>query len=331
MLGCMHCDAFALVTPLFNASRRPHFLVRPLKSRTPMSQRLIRLPLSRLVRCGLLLCCSLLLACGCRPLYPKSIDAARIYDAPLLLDEQPQIQRGERRKIIDGFGWVWGIPSKLLLWNRRVENHNISLETEAAIAGYLYDNNLPTVRVRLNQYRPGEDWSRLVRNKSVGAGWRYTFGTLSVLGETIVPGRLFGGDHYNPFTNTVHIYSDIPAIAMHEGAHAKDFARRKWKGTYGVAYLFPVVPLYHESVASRDVVAYLEMHGSREQQAAAQRILAPAYGTYVGNATGYAIPSYSFPLYYGAVLAGHAWGRYEANQIMSQPDEMSPPNAATKQ
>lgn len=178
----------------------------------------------------------LLLASGCRPLAPQAIDATRIYDSPQLLDEQPQIQRGEPRKIIDGFGWVWGIPSKLLLWNRCVENHNITMETEAAIAGYLYDNDLPTVRVRLNQYRPGEDWSRLVRNKSVGAGWRYTVGALSVLGETIVPGRLFGGDHYNPFTNTVHIYSDVPAIALHEGGRAKDFARRKWKGTYGVVY-----------------------------------------------------------------------------------------------
>lgn len=266
-----------------------------------------------------LIAASLLSASGCRLLSPQAIDATRVYDSPQLLDEQPQIQRGEPRKFIDGFGWVWGIPSKLLLWNRRVENHNISLETEAAIAGYLYDNDLSTVRVRLNQYRPGEDWSRLVRNKSVGAGWRYTVGALSVLGETIVPGRLFGGDHYNPFTNTVHIYSDVPAIALHEGGHAKDFARRKWKGTYGVVYALPIVPLYHESVASRDVVAYLEAHGTREQQAAAQRILIPAYGTYVGNATGYALPKYGFPLYYGAVLAGHAWGRHEANRILTQP------------
>jgi len=276
----------------------------------------------RMVRLGLvaLLVCELFLL-GCRPLSPKSIDATRIYDSPLLHDDQPQIQRGEPRKIIDGFGWVWGIPSKLLLWNRRVENHNIGVETEAAIAEYLLDNDLPTVRVRLNQYRPGEDWSRLVRNKSVGAGWRYTVGALSVLGETVVPGRLFGGDHYNPFTNTVHIYSDVPAIALHEGAHAKDFARRYWKGTYGVIYALPIVPLYHESVASRDVVAYLEAHGTPQQQAAAQRILVPAYGTYVGNATGYALPGYGLPVYYGAVLAGHAWGNYEAAQILRRADE----------
>ncbi len=261
---------------------------------------------------------------GCRPLSPKSIDATRIYDSPLLLDTEPQIQRGAPRKVIDAIGWVWGVPSKLLLWNRRVENHNISLQTEAAIASYLYENHLETVRVRLNQYRPGEDWSRLVRNKSVGPGWRYTVGALSVLGETVIPGRIFGGDHFNPFTNTVHVYSDIPAIAMHEGAHAKDFARRKWKGTYGVVYLLPVVPLYHESVASRDVVAYLETHGNPEQQAAARKILYPAYATYVGNAGGYVLPSLSFPLYYGSVVAGHAWGRYEAHEILANSSTIEP-------
>ena len=211
---------------------------------------------------GLFVCWLLLFSLGCRGLVPQAIDTTRVYDSPLLLDNEPQIQRGEPRKAIDAIGWVWGIPNKLLLWNRRVENHKISVDTEASVANYLYANQMPTVRVRLNQYRPREDWSRLVRNKSVGAGWRYTFGAMSVLGETLIPGRIFGGDHFNPFTNTVHIYSDLPAIAMHEGAHAKDFSRRRWKGTYAAVYVLPIVPLYHESIASRDVVAYLETHGS---------------------------------------------------------------------
>lgn len=251
----------------------------------------------------------------CSPLRPQSIAAMQVYESPQLCDQEPQIQRGERRKVIDAIGWVVGIPGKILLWNRRVENHNIGPETEAAIAEYLQVNNLDTVRVRLNQYRPGEDWSRLVRNKSVGAGWRYTFGAITVLGETVIPGRIFGGDHFNPFTNTVHIYSDIPTIALHEGGHAKDFARRKWKGTYAAVYALPIVPLYHESIASRDVVAYLEAIGTTEQKAAASRILYPAYGTYVGSAAGACIPNYASPLYYAGVIGGHIAGRVDARQI----------------
>lgn len=255
---------------------------------------------------------------GCSTLRPKAIEAERIYAAPELADSGAQIQRGEPRKVIDGLGWVLGVPSKILLWDRRVDNHHVGPETELAIANYLDANGLDTVRVRLNQYRPGEDWGRLVDNKAVGAPWRYTLGALSVLGETVIPGRLFGGDHYNPFTNTVHIYSDIPAIALHEGAHAKDFARRKYKGSYAFAYLLPVVPLYHEAIASRDATAYLAMFGSPEEQAESRRILYPAYGTYVGSAAGTFVPKYANPLYYGSVIAGHAWGRYEAKQINAQ-------------
>ncbi len=254
---------------------------------------------------------------GCRTLTSQSINSARIFESPELVSDEPQIQHGKPRKIIDAAGWVLGVPSKILLWDWRADNHHINVETEAAIADYLAENDLRTVRVRLNQYRPGEDWSRLIDNKSVGAPWRYKLGTLSVLGETLLPGRLVGGDHFNPYTNTIHLYSDIPAVARHEGGHAKDFARRKWKGTYAASYLVPIVPLYHESVASRDVVAYLESHGDPEQQAEARRILYPAYGTYVGSAAGAVFPNYANPCYYTAVLAGHAIGRYEARQILA--------------
>ncbi|QDV25542.1 hypothetical protein [Aureliella helgolandensis] len=266
--------------------------------------------------CISLVMLGLVVGTGCRSLVPQQIDALQLYTSPELLDAEPQIQRGEPRKVLDAAGWVWGIPSKILLWDRRVDNHRISPETEIAISDYLAVNGLNTVRVRLNQYRPGDDWRRLVKNRSVGAPWRYTVGTLSVLGETVLPGRLFGGDHFNPFTNTVHVYSDIPAIALHEAGHAKDFGRRKWKGSYAFLYVLPIVPLYHESIASRDAVAYLESVGTPQQQAEAYRILSPAYGTYVGSTAGTFLPGYANPAYYGAVVAGHAVGRFHAHQAL---------------
>ncbi len=279
---------------------------------------------SRLLLIGL---AALGIGTGCKPLSPKQIDAQRIYDSPELVSGGPRIQRGEPRRLVDGAGWIVGIPSKILLWDRRVDNHDIGVETEATLANYLDANGLDTVRVRLNQYRPGEDWSRLTKNRSVGAPWRYTVGALSVLGETVFPGRIFGGDHFNPYTNTIHLYSDIPAIALHEAGHAKDFARRRWKGTYAAAYGLPIVPLYHEAVASRDVVAYLETLGTPSEQAEAYRILYPAYGTYVGSAAGSIFPSYSNPLYLAMVIAGHAMGRYEANRVSGETE--SPPEYVT--
>lgn len=248
-------------------------------------------------------------------LSPKAIESKGIIQAQRLSDDQPQIQRGNPRKVLDAAAWVIGIPSKLILWDRRVDNHRIGPETEAAIATYLDTNGLGTTRVRINQYAPADDWRRLVRNDAVGIPWRCTLGAVSTLYETVWPGRLFGGDHYNPFTDTIHLYSDVPALALHEGGHAKDFARRKWKGTYAASYVLPIVPLYHESVASRDVMAYVKTLGTPEQQREACRILYPAYGTYVGSAFGAIAPRYGDPIYLGSVVAGHFWGRSEARKF----------------
>ena len=261
--------------------------------------------------------CATLPSLGCHPLSPKRIDITRQYVAPELLQANTlPIERGKPRPVIDTVGWVFGIPSKLLLWNRRIENHSISAETEQVLAGYLEENHLQHVKVRLNQYRPFDDFRRLTKNRSVAWPWRYTFGTFSVLGEAIVPGRLFGGDHFNPFTNTVHLYSDVPAIALHEAAHAKDFSRRRFQGTYAALYALPVVPLYHESIATADVMDYGEtsLHDP-ELQRQAYNVLYPAYGTYVGGAAGTIFPPISFPAYYGSVAAGHLAGRLRSRRI----------------
>ena len=233
-----------------------------------------------------------------------------------------QIERGLRRPVIDGIGWVVGIPGKIILWNRRIDNHDISPETEQAIAAYLASNNLTTVKVRLNQYAPGSEWKRLVANKSVGWGWRYTLGTTLWLAETVFPGRLIGGDHYNPFTNTVSIYSDVPSVAIHEGGHAKDFARRYYKGTYAAGYLLPVTPLWYEAVASNDAVSYLRAEGTLADEQAANRVLYPAYGTYLGESISTVVPALGTPLYVAGVLGGHLAGRIQARRVASQRPEV---------
>ena len=258
----------------------------------------------------------LVTGCSARPYHAGSAQQYRTSEE-LLARTSPQIERGKPHRVLDGIGWVWGIPGKVLLFDRRVENHNIDQQTEAAIAAYLAQNELHSVKVRLNQYHPRDDWKRLAANKSVGAGWRYTLGTFSVLTETLFPGRVFGGDHYNPFTNTVHLYSNVPALAWHEAGHAKDFARRKWKGTYAAAYLLPSAALYHEAIATSDAISYAAMTGSAAAEKEAYQILYPAYGTYVGNAiSGY------IPLgYVAGVIGGHIAGRWKAGSLPSRVDE----------
>ena len=253
---------------------------------------------------------------GCNPLRPRPIEHDGYRVSPELAAwDQPRIRRGKERPIIDTIGWVVGVPSRFLLWDPRIDNHHITPATEAEVAEYLARNGLDHVAVRLNQYAPLEDWRRLRANKTVGWGYRYTLGTLSVLGEAIFPGRIFGGDHYNPFTATVHVTSDVPAIALHEAAHAKDFARREYPGTYALVYLIPIVPLWHEREATSDVFAYVESRGDPELREEAYRILYPAYGTYVGSSLGYVFPRYTDPLYVGSVVTGHFAGHRAAIEI----------------
>ena len=256
---------------------------------------------------------ALIAAGGCKVLEPKPIALVRNnIPADLIADDEPQIERGHPRPMIDGFGYVWGIPSKLMLWNRKVENHRISHETETLLFEYMEINGLSDIKVRLNQYRPWDDWSRLTRNKSVAWQWRYTFGTVATLGETIVPGRLFGGDHYNPYTGTIHLYGDVPSIAFHEAAHAKDFSNRRYPGNYAALYIIPTVPLWHERTATNDVLSYVQNCNDRKLEKEAYHTLYPAYGTYIGNAGGYAFPRYSNPIYLGGILVGHAIGRWQS-------------------
>ncbi|MEQ9066267.1 MAG: hypothetical protein RLO18_06060, partial [Gimesia chilikensis] len=53
-----------------------------------------------------------------------------VYQPPLITspeldfsEQEPQIVRGKPRPVIDGIGWVVGFPGKVLLWDRRIDNH----------------------------------------------------------------------------------------------------------------------------------------------------------------------------------------------------------------
>jgi hypothetical protein len=261
-------------------------------------------------------------ACVADIFKPREIDVARRNVADELVDATRgnQIERGTKRPVVDGLGWVFGIPSKIILWDRRVDNHTVSPRTEEAIRRYLADNELEHVKVRINQYAPLDDWRRLRKNKTVGWGYRYTIGALSVAGEAIFPGRLFGGDRYNPYSATVHLYSDVPAIALHEGGHAKDFTRRDWPGTYGFVTALPFVNLWGEAIASGDAIAYAEKQADPQLAQESYRILFPAYGTYIGGSVQNLVAApVAMPIFASTVVAGHVFGRIKASEVDTTP------------
>ena len=159
------------------------------------------------------------------------------------------------------------------------------------------------------------------------AAWRWTLGLMTVSTYTVLPERLlagiFGGDHYNPYTNTISLYSDSRAITIHEAGHSKDFAKKRnrhWKGVYAAIRLIPLVPLWQEAVATADAISWERAHGSSGEERAAYRALYPAYATYIGGEIGRWYGGGWMP--YAAAVPGHiaGWTRSQAVRGRERPE-----------
>ena len=264
------------------------------------------------------------LSCGCSPRKPYVFAKPKVGPPRRPFGPgKPQFERGAPNAVIDGLGhYLFSLPSKALLWNWRVNNHRISPETERFLREYIQANDLTKVKVRLNQYDPLGEAKRLFKNGDVGVGYRATIGALTVLIYTILPERLFGGliggDHYNPYTNTISIYSDLGPIALHEGGHAKDFSERTLKGTYGILRFLPIIPLAQEYVASEDAIHYCVHKDYREQQKSGYKLLYPAFCTYILGEVGNLVPL-APGLVFIAVIPGHIAGRIHAASVPAKP------------
>ena len=227
----------------------------------------------------------------------------------------PQISRGHAIPPVDALGNVFGALSKLLLWNWKMNNHAISEYTEGHLASYIdhAGTNTEGTLFSLNEYAPLRSLKRLAANRKVAWPYRLLIGLpVTLVLDVAIPGRLFagliGGDSYNPFTDTVSIYSDLSPVAIHEAGHAHDFNSRHLKGTYALIRLIPLLDLYQEYEASDEAFEYFIETGNREEEFSAYTLLYPALGTYVG--------SYLFPPIgtLGGVIVGHAVGRNKVRQ-----------------
>ncbi|MBI2104795.1 MAG: hypothetical protein HYT90_04335 [Candidatus Omnitrophica bacterium] len=240
----------------------------------------------------------------------------------------PQITRGRPVALVDAIGVVFSIPAKILLWHWKVERHAITSDTEGYLVNYIDAPETVTdgTQYALNQYAPGRDLKRLRYNRKVAWPYRLLIGLpVTLIFDVLLPGRLFGGDRYNPFTDTVQIYSDLPAVALHEAGHSHDFNKRRFKGTYALLRLLPPVTLWQEYKASKEAVTHLAAVGKDRERCSAHEILQPAFGSYVGSYIPF--PATAFA---GAAV-GHVTGRMTAHdcrndlQARERSQESPPP------
>ncbi len=227
--------------------------------------------------------------------------------------DDPQFEYGQPHKLIDGVGWVFGIPKKIILWDRRAVNHCVSAETQQSLAQYMDANSLDSTKVRINQYDPVGEWQRLRGNKDVGAGWRYTVGALGTLSYTLFPGRLFGSDRYNPYTDSVYVYSDIPCIALEQASRAKLVQARAHPGTYAALTSLPVARLWPSQQAKQGVLDYTLVYGTPAAHSEATKIFHAEFGAEIGGQVSLFVGS-NLPLTLVGAGIGHVTGRHQASR-----------------
>ena len=218
-----------------------------------------------------------------------------------LSGQQVEVQRGRPRPIIDAAGRFFGLPNRLAIGVNEIDNHSISQATEMEIINYLEQNRLESVLVRSNQYAPLGELKRMVANDRIRPIWKSTFGTYNLLKYTLLPGRLLGGDWYNPYSNSLHIYSDVPTLGIARAAYAQDVQTRVNPGAYAAIKDIPFAGLSHETTATQLALQWYEDKPNEIE--AAREILLPSYGASVGGQLGSFVP---YGEVFGRVLGGGA-------------------------
>ncbi len=254
--------------------------------------------------------------------------------------EQINIQVGSSNFLVDGIRNVLSIPEKILLLNSKFNSGGVSEETILKMRDFLHENGLHDVSISVNQYKPQEVWRRIFTNPKTSLLSKCTVGIAAGLFETLAIPKLTGyiGDHYSPLPNTVHLFSDDLAIALHECGHAKDFNERANPILYALTSRLPVVgpflTLYQEGIATDNAIAHLRGKNLSVEVKHALKVLVPAYTTYCAAAILTNDSSFEYCLrLIGIVAAGHVIGRilavYEPQtKPAQQVDQKLPASAA---
>jgi hypothetical protein len=171
---------------------------------------------------------------------------------------------------------------------------------------HLREHQMNSVLVRVNQYDPLGEWARLCQNQNIPLGWRMLGGSFTVLKYSLLPGRIFGEDWYNPFTESLHLYSDIPALGINEAVYARQVRDHENPGVYATIKVVPVLGMWHETKSTQKALQYISETGTAKEREEAYRILYPSYGGNWGAGLGSIVPFGSAYMRIVGSIFGHA-------------------------
>ena len=207
----------------------------------------------------------------------------------------------------------------------------LKLQAVQTATDYLDNNGLKGVYVDVREYNPREQWNRLRNNTRIAPFWKYTGGTLYHVGYCILPGRAFGMDSYNGFTNTLSVNSTSPANSILNAGYVKKLYDQQYPGTYIASNWLPIMPLVRDSYVFSDVLTYARV---QENWPLEKELLPHAYGKLGGDTVSQAtslIPGFAYlPFYFSPILratgniAGKATGTIMASEREKQlPEKLS--------
>lgn len=234
------------------------------------------------------------------------------------------VKQGTPHKTLDRFARIVSIPNQLFTLNKKTYNHDVSPETIEKLKTYLERNDITDVLVAVNDYDPKGQWQRLRENDRISPLWRYTAGTLNWLGYVIIPNRVFGGDEYNPFTNTMTLTSDVPSLVLAEAAYAKDIRSQKNPGNYAAINDLPVLSMIRHSKATSDVLGYARFDRDWEAEKEAYDVLYPQIGSTTFGPASHFVPVAGPFIEIGGAVVGQAAGRSVAAAQEPKPIRTSP-------
>ncbi len=235
--------------------------------------------------------------------HPEGVEAP-----PLVVEHGGPDEHLDRLKSIVQF------PKRLLSFGRNQDEESTD-ESERQVAQYLEKNDLTDVYVSVNDYDPDDQWRRLKENDRVAPVWKYTLGAASVVGYTLLPGRVFGKDNYNPFTNTLSLNSPHPNRGLYEAAWAKDVHTKSHVGSYVAFSYLPGLSLAREAKKTDDVVGYLQAEENWELEKQAYPELYAQLGSRSAGLASPFVSGIASPVIgLGARIVGHTTGRVVAGQ-----------------
>ena len=181
----------------------------------------------------------------------------------------------------------------------------LRLQAVQSATDYLDDNGLKGVNIDVREYNPREQWNRLKNNRSISPFWKYTGGTLYHVGYCVLPGRAFGMDSYNGFTNTLSINSTSPSNSLLQAGYVKKLYDQRYPGTYIAANWLPILPLVRDISVASDVLTYARL---KQEWPLEKDLLPNVYARLGGDTVSQAtslIPGLAYmPFYMRPVLSG---------------------------